>query len=67
MKRTRQILYLILILFSCIYSEVKATGLSGAAITYQLIDTNTGRYKITLEYYMICAHGHFFGTQKIGV
>ena len=66
MKRTILKLHFILLILGCI-SETKATGLSGAAITYQLLDSNTGRYKVTLEYYMICAHGIYFGEQKIKI
>jgi hypothetical protein len=67
MKRTRHIIYLGLILLGSSYSELKASGLSGAAITYQLLDSNTGRYKVTLEYYMICAHSMTFGNQTIKI
>lgn len=67
MKRTRHIFYLCLILLGINNSEVKATGLSGAAITYQLLDSNIGRYKVTLEYYMICAHSMYEGTHKIKI
>ena len=67
MKRIRHIIYLCLFILGSNYNELKASGLSGAAITYQLLDSNIGRYKVTLEYYMICAHGMYFSDQKIKI
>lgn len=47
--------------------DTKASGLSGAAITYQLLDSNLGLYKVRLEYYMICASGFSFINQTIKI
>ncbi|MBL7789932.1 MAG: T9SS type A sorting domain-containing protein [Chitinophagales bacterium] len=67
MKNTNLKYIINLFLIGFTHFTMNATGLSGAAITYQLIDTNQGRYKITLEYYMICAHGIIESTQEINI
>jgi hypothetical protein len=66
MKRTILKLHFTLLILGC-FLETKATGISGAAITYQILDSNLGLYKVRLEYYMICAHGMFDGTQTIKI
>jgi hypothetical protein len=66
MKKTILKLHFILLLLCCV-NEIKASGLSGGAITYQLLDSNTGKYKVTLEYYMICAHIAYERSHKIKI
>jgi len=67
MKKTKLQIKISLLLLMLCYYTAKADGLSGAAITYQLLDSNVGRYKVTLEYYMICAHSMYASTQKVNI
>jgi len=56
-------LLVFVITFFIFSSKIKASGTLGAQITYRLIDSNYGKYKLTLEVYRSCNSIAFGGEE----